>query len=72
MAKRVYQKSEHSSGDWIKKATSQHKGAFRRQAQARGESTAALAAEVKANPEDFSPTTRKRAALARTLARLRR
>ena len=42
------------------------KGAFKAQAAARGESTRELAAEVKSNPEKFSPKTRKRATLART------
>lgn len=52
--------------NWIKGAI-KHPGAFTAQAKARGETPMELAANVKANPNKYDATTKRRAALARTL-----
>ena len=59
-----------AKADFIKGAI-KHPGAFRAQANEHGESTAEFAADVKSNPNDYDTTTRRRAALANTLAKLR-
>lgn len=53
------------------KSAIKHPGAFRAEANEHGESTAQFASDVKANPSDYDDTTRRRAALAQTLAKLR-
>ncbi len=59
------------AGNWIADATSKNKGAFSAAAKRAGQSTAAHAKSVLANP-DASPTQKKRAALAKTLMAMRR
>lgn len=51
---------------WIAGAI-KHPGSFTREAKAHGEKPMQFAAQVKKNPSKYSGTTRKRAALARTL-----
>jgi len=46
-------------------------GSFTATAKRHGESTAELASSVKSHPDKFSATTRRRAALARTLSKIR-
>jgi hypothetical protein len=58
-------------GNWIQGAIKKP-GAFSSQADKAGMSTAAFASEVISNPDDYSPKTRKRAQLAKTLAGMRK
>lgn len=55
---------------WIQK-TIRHPGAFRAQAKRAGKSTAAFARSVLKKGSKASATTKRRARLAQTLARLR-
>lgn len=52
--------------NWIKGAI-KHPGAFTAQAKARGMTPVQLSAKVAAKPDQFDETTKRRAALARTL-----
>jgi len=54
---------------WIQ-AMHMKKGAFTRQAKRADKSVSEMSAAVKKNPEDYSSTTRRRAALARTLSKM--
>ena len=54
---------------WIQKMHMKG-GAFTKQAKAAGEGVQEFAGTVKANPRDYSTTTRRRAALARTLSKM--
>jgi len=56
---------------WIKGAI-KNPGALTAQARRAGMSTAKFAAKVRANPSRYSAATRRRANLARTLAKMRR
>ena len=55
---------------WIAKATSKHRGAFRKQAKKAGMSTAAFAVCVLKKGSKASTTTKRRANLARTLGKI--
>ena len=55
--------------NWIAGAI-KRPGAFKRKAKAAHASTAEFASRVSANPEDYSPRTRRQAALAKTLRAL--
>jgi len=57
--------------NWIKKATSNAHGQFAAKANRADMTTREFARHVKANPEDYSSVTRRQAALARTLLKLR-
>ena len=57
--------------NWIQRAV-KHPGAFARKAKAAGMSTARFARRVAANPQKYSPVTRRQAALARTLSGMRK
>lgn len=54
---------------WIQEAIKKP-GSFTRQAKQAGKSVSAFANEVTANPSRFSPTTVRRARLAKTLKKL--
>jgi hypothetical protein len=56
--------------NWIQGAIKKP-GSFTAAAEKRGESTSELSSNVKANPEKYSPVMRRRAALAKTLAKMR-
>ena len=56
---------------WIQKAI-KRPGAFRAKAKKAGMSTQAFANKVLANKEKYDPRTVKQAALAKTLAKMRR
>lgn len=56
--------------NWIARATSKNKGAFRRQAKRAGMSTSAYARKVTKSGSKASAKTKRRANLARTLANL--
>ena len=55
---------------WIAKAVSKNKGAFRKQAKKAGMSTAAFATSVLKKGSKASTTTKRRANLARTLGKI--
>jgi len=57
---------------WIAKAVSKNKGAFRKQAKRAGMSTGAFAANVLKPGSKASTTTKRRANLARTLGKINR
>jgi hypothetical protein len=59
-------------GKWIQEAVSEHPGAFSKKAEKAGMSTAAYAAKVTANPEEYEKRTVKQANLAKTLSKLRK
>jgi len=57
------------SGKWIQKAI-KHPGSFTKQAKEHHQGVQEFARHVSANPTKYSATTRKRAALAKTLKKL--
>jgi hypothetical protein len=56
--------------NWIAEATAEHKGSFKRAAERKGETTAEYAAEVLQPGSKASSTTKKKAQLAQTLAKM--
>lgn len=60
-----------SGGKWIQKAI-KHPGSFTKQAQAAGMSVSAFRNKVLANKSAYSPTTVRRANLAKTLSKMRK
>jgi len=59
------------NANWIQQAI-RKRGAFREQARRAGKSTIEFMRDVLRNPERYSPTTVRRARLAKTLMRLRK
>jgi hypothetical protein len=57
--------------NWIQKATSKHKGAFKAKAKKAGMGTGAYAAKVTKKGSTASTQTKKQANLAKTLGKLR-
>lgn len=57
---------------WIAKATAKNKGAFAAQAKRAGMSTSEYARKVTAKGSKASATTKRRANLAKTLAKVRK
>lgn len=57
--------------NWIKKAI-KHPGAFTRKAKQAGKSVSEYAAQVTQEGSQASPTTKRQAALAKTLAKMRK
>ena len=71
MNKRNRKRNSGNGSGWIQRAI-RKPGAFREQARRAGKSTTEFMRDVLRNPDRYSPTTVRRARLAKTLMRLRK